>query len=240
MALLDIMRTGRRGSSAPYVFAAALLWMAVLACSCAAFEFKLERALESYTEMEVQAMLGEFQTGFKAELDNNRSDNKYLLGEAMIPCNVCQDTLLELKTTPTVCNTACISAMHYGLLNFKGRKACDGLCDLLATFQLAYNPCYAVGVCEWERDATLPNYRPVVLMHGVNSDHTALYNVSSWIQEYLPNIYVHNVELGDGKFHSIFTTLDKQVRKDIRIFYCFLSYFSLALKAVCGDNGHCA
>ncbi|EGG21294.1 palmitoyl-protein thioesterase 3 [Cavenderia fasciculata] len=59
--------------------------------------------------------------------------------------------------------------------------------------------------------AVAAQYKPVVLMHGVNSGAKDMNLVKEWIQQALPGIYVVNVEIGNGKLDSIFMTMDEQV-----------------------------
>jgi len=55
------------------------------------------------------------------------------------------------------------------------------------------------------------NWRPVVLMHGLNADSTDLNETISWIQNDYPGIYIANVEIGNGKADSMFMEINKQV-----------------------------
>ncbi|KYQ93246.1 palmitoyl-protein thioesterase 3 [Tieghemostelium lacteum] len=66
-------------------------------------------------------------------------------------------------------------------------------------------------ICLFINIAFGQQYRPVVLMHGVNSDASSMDEVVTWIQNALPGIYVVNMEIGDGKWDSIFKTMDEQV-----------------------------
>jgi palmitoyl-protein thioesterase len=51
---------------------------------------------------------------------------------------------------------------------------------------------------------------PIVLLHGITSDHTELTPVENWLKENLPN-RVYNLEIGNGKSDSIFKTMDWQL-----------------------------
>jgi palmitoyl-protein thioesterase len=51
---------------------------------------------------------------------------------------------------------------------------------------------------------------PIVLLHGITSDTSELINVVNWLQQKLPN-KVFNIEIGNGKFNSIFKTMDWQL-----------------------------
>jgi len=55
------------------------------------------------------------------------------------------------------------------------------------------------------------NYRPVVLMHGLNAYATDLNETISWIENDFPGIYICNVEIGNGKADSMFMEINKQV-----------------------------
>lgn len=55
------------------------------------------------------------------------------------------------------------------------------------------------------------NQTPIVLMHGVNSNASSLDYLKNVISNQLPNRFILNVEIGDGKLTSIFTPMLKQV-----------------------------
>ncbi|KAK5582164.1 hypothetical protein RB653_003747 [Dictyostelium firmibasis] len=55
--------------------------------------------------------------------------------------------------------------------------------------------------------------RPVVLMHGFSTGKESMEPLKSWIEEAIPGIYVLNVEVGNGRFDSIFTTMDSQLEE---------------------------
>eukprot|EP01133_Synstelium_polycarpum_P004253 gene4253-4963_t len=59
--------------------------------------------------------------------------------------------------------------------------------------------------------APAPQYRPVVLMHGVNQNAKSMEEVKDWIAAALPGIYIVNMEIGGGKMDSIFTHMNDQV-----------------------------
>jgi len=52
---------------------------------------------------------------------------------------------------------------------------------------------------------------PVVLMHGLLSNAADLQQLQQWLEADFPGIYVKNVEIGDGKFDSIFMNMNDQV-----------------------------
>ena len=55
------------------------------------------------------------------------------------------------------------------------------------------------------------SYRPVVLMHGITSSASDLYEVAGWINETYPGIYVVSVEIGNGADDSVFLPMHRQV-----------------------------
>jgi len=52
---------------------------------------------------------------------------------------------------------------------------------------------------------------PIVLMHGITDNTSRLAHVVSYLQQQLPGVYVHNAEIGDGKWDSIFWGVLHQV-----------------------------
>jgi palmitoyl-protein thioesterase len=57
--------------------------------------------------------------------------------------------------------------------------------------------------------AAKKNY-PIVLLHGITSDKTELTGVANWLMENLPN-KVFNLEIGNGKFDSLFKPMSWQL-----------------------------
>eukprot|EP01091_Cochliopodium_minus_P011911 TRINITY_DN3497_c0_g1_i3.p1 TRINITY_DN3497_c0_g1~~TRINITY_DN3497_c0_g1_i3.p1 ORF type:complete len:186 (-),score=24.43 TRINITY_DN3497_c0_g1_i3:639-1196(-) len=53
--------------------------------------------------------------------------------------------------------------------------------------------------------------RPIVLMHGITADAASMDTVVSWIKKDYPEVYIHNMEIGDGFWSSIFMDINKQV-----------------------------
>jgi len=56
-------------------------------------------------------------------------------------------------------------------------------------------------------------YRPVVLMHGLMASKEAMSHYEKFIKEDFPGIYVHNVEIGNGRADSLFMNINKQVEQ---------------------------
>eukprot|EP00005_Dracoamoeba_jomungandri_P001287 CAMPEP_0174252088 /NCGR_PEP_ID=MMETSP0439-20130205/1713_1 /TAXON_ID=0 /ORGANISM="Stereomyxa ramosa, Strain Chinc5" /LENGTH=300 /DNA_ID=CAMNT_0015332581 /DNA_START=34 /DNA_END=936 /DNA_ORIENTATION=+ len=56
-------------------------------------------------------------------------------------------------------------------------------------------------------------YTPVVLMHGINDDAGSMEHAKELIESKLPGVYVRALEIGDGKFDSIFWSSNHQVKK---------------------------
>jgi len=56
-----------------------------------------------------------------------------------------------------------------------------------------------------------PNWRPVVLMHGLLAGAEAMSHAEGWIKADFPGIYVNNVEIGDGRDDSLWMDLNTQV-----------------------------
>jgi len=54
-------------------------------------------------------------------------------------------------------------------------------------------------------------WRPVVLMHGLQASAEAMSHAQGWIESEFPGIYVHNVEIGDGKHDSMFMPFNQQI-----------------------------
>jgi len=57
-----------------------------------------------------------------------------------------------------------------------------------------------------------PNYRPVVLMHGLMAGAEAMSHAQGWIEADFPGIYIHNVEIGDGRNDSLRMDINLQVQ----------------------------
>jgi len=56
-------------------------------------------------------------------------------------------------------------------------------------------------------------YYPVVIMHGIGADNGSTASVIEWIHEALGNdVYVKNVEIGDGYYDSFFMEMNDQVQ----------------------------
>ncbi len=55
------------------------------------------------------------------------------------------------------------------------------------------------------------NWRPVVLMHGLASNQTAMNDVKAWIEADFPGIYVCTMEIGNGVHDSWFMPMNEQV-----------------------------
>ena len=51
---------------------------------------------------------------------------------------------------------------------------------------------------------------PIVLLHGILSDHTQFRPVELWLKEHLPNP-VYNLDIGNGKLDSIFKPMNWQI-----------------------------
>jgi len=58
-----------------------------------------------------------------------------------------------------------------------------------------------------------PNWRPVVLMHGLMAGSEAMSHAQGWIEQDFPGIYTHNVEIGDGRMDSLFMDINLQVEQ---------------------------
>jgi len=56
-----------------------------------------------------------------------------------------------------------------------------------------------------------PQWRPVVLMHGLLASNEAMSHAQAWIEQDFPGIYVKNVEVGNGREDSLFLDIDQQI-----------------------------
>jgi len=56
-----------------------------------------------------------------------------------------------------------------------------------------------------------PNWRPVVLMHGLLASAEAMSHAQGWIEADFPGIYTHNVEIGNGQDDSLYMDMNQQV-----------------------------
>jgi len=56
-----------------------------------------------------------------------------------------------------------------------------------------------------------PQWRPVVLMHGLLADAEAMSHAQGWIEADFPGIYTKNIEIGNGRDDSMFMDLNDQV-----------------------------
>jgi len=54
-------------------------------------------------------------------------------------------------------------------------------------------------------------YRPIVLVHGIAAGSESLNHVVQLLQQEMPGVYIHNSEIGDGKWDSVFMDSPKQV-----------------------------
>jgi palmitoyl-protein thioesterase len=54
-------------------------------------------------------------------------------------------------------------------------------------------------------------YRPVVLMHGITSSASDMYELAGWINQTYPGIYVVSVEIGNGYDDSFLLPMNRQV-----------------------------
>jgi len=54
-------------------------------------------------------------------------------------------------------------------------------------------------------------YRPVVLLHGLLASAEAMSHAEKWIKADFPGIYIHNVEIGNGRMDSLEIDINKQV-----------------------------
>lgn len=56
-------------------------------------------------------------------------------------------------------------------------------------------------------------YRPVVLLHGLLATSEAMSHIQGWLEQDFPGIYVHNVEIANGKnkLDSLLIPLNKQL-----------------------------
>lgn len=73
-----------------------------------------------------------------------------------------------------------------------------------------------------ERGST--DWRPVVLMHGLLASAEAMSHAAGWIaadypvisakvlNQFLKGIYIHNVEIGNGRDDSMFMNINQQVQ----------------------------
>jgi Palmitoyl protein thioesterase len=61
--------------------------------------------------------------------------------------------------------------------------------------------------------AATPEYRPVVLMHGIMASAGSMSTTKGWIEQDFPGIYVHNAEVGDGVRDSLLMNMNEQVRQ---------------------------
>jgi len=54
-------------------------------------------------------------------------------------------------------------------------------------------------------------YRPVVLMHGITSSASDLYELAGWINQTYPGIYVVSIEIGNGADDSVMLSINRQI-----------------------------
>jgi len=54
-------------------------------------------------------------------------------------------------------------------------------------------------------------YRPVVLMHGITSSASDLYELAGWINQTYPGIYVVSIEIGNGADDSVMLSISRQI-----------------------------
>lgn len=52
--------------------------------------------------------------------------------------------------------------------------------------------------------------RPIVLLHGLANSSSSMVSVMGWIREKYPNVYINNLEIGDGYDDSLFMNLNSQ------------------------------
>eukprot|EP01135_Chromosphaera_perkinsii_P008199 Nk52_evm21s1178 gene=Nk52_evmTU21s1178 len=188
---------------------------------------KLEKEFEAYSEDELHSRLIFCRVDLTSRLcvDPSRA-----MLASKVPCEICQ-SLRRFKDHSTVCVSNCEMKMltsppqeSINIDTAKDKKSssdaikrprvlkyCQAVCDGLKLFSKAHDPCFGTGSCSHVPEQSLPDYRPVVLMHGLDSDAGSMETISSWIQEHLQNIFVLNVELGDGRCYSVFTPLEQQV-----------------------------
>lgn len=55
-----------------------------------------------------------------------------------------------------------------------------------------------------------PDYRPLVLMHGLLAEQEAMSHIQSWVNQEFPGMYVKNIEIGNGRDDSLFMDLNHQ------------------------------
>lgn len=66
--------------------------------------------------------------------------------------------------------------------------------------------------CAASATAAAPEYRPVVLMHGLLATSEAMSHSQKWIEDDFPGIHVNNVALfNDTKYSSLFANINTQV-----------------------------
>ena len=56
---------------------------------------------------------------------------------------------------------------------------------------------------------TIAQNLPIVLIHGILSDEYAMIPTERHINEYMPNVYVKNIRLGEGRITSICNMYDQ-------------------------------
>jgi len=54
-------------------------------------------------------------------------------------------------------------------------------------------------------------FTPIVLMHGITADSSVLGHVVDALKQYLPGVYILNVEIGDGWYDSLFWSMNYQL-----------------------------
>jgi palmitoyl-protein thioesterase len=64
--------------------------------------------------------------------------------------------------------------------------------------------------------AVVECYRPVVLLHGLLASKEAMSHAEKWIKADFNGIYVHNVEIGNGRDDSLFMNINQQVAEFAR------------------------
>jgi hypothetical protein len=70
---------------------------------------------------------------------------------------------------------------------------------------------FGVGLGVAATASAAEQYRPVVLMHGLDASASSMSRVKEWVEADYPGIHVKNVEVGNGKLDSWFMPIDKQV-----------------------------
>lgn len=70
---------------------------------------------------------------------------------------------------------------------------------------------FGVGLGVAATASAAEQYRPVVLMHGLDASASSMSRVKEWVEADYPGIHVNNVEVGNGKLDSWFMPIDKQV-----------------------------